>query len=96
MPIDENKIDTITDAASVFMTPPEIAVLCDITENEFLELLNDTSSEVHTAYLKGKTIAKYNHRKRIVDIALKGSASAQELVEKFIIEQSKAERDGKA
>lgn len=86
-------LQKITEYAALFMSPNEIAILLDYDIKLFIQQIKLNDSDVNRAYNKGKIQTKASVRKRIIDIALKGSASAQEMVRDFIVEQSKAERD---
>ena len=92
MNLTTEQLDKIEEAAALFLTPYDIAILLDINTDDFIQIIHNPDCEPTKRYNKGKTIAKFEIRKNIVENAKKGSTSAQDLIKQYMIDQDKAER----
>ncbi len=79
--------DKVRELAGLFLSIREIAILCDMPFEEFSSKINTPDSPLYLAYWKGKTTAKYLIRKKVIDLAIKGSPQAEALADKYIEEQ---------
>lgn len=77
----------IQEYASMFLYYNEIAVLLNKEVNEFETTLKDKHSPAYTAYQKGKAQSKVEVRKNILKLAKNGNVLAEQLVNKYIIDQ---------
>ncbi len=87
MRLSDEQTEKIKEYAGLFLTPREIACLMDLPIGEFTEVLQDPLHPAATAYLKGKAQSKYEIRKKVIDLAKKGSPQAENLADKYIEEQ---------
>lgn len=88
MKLSQEQLDKITEYAGLFLSPREIACLMGLDFEVFKESLFDGNHPASMAYLNGKTQSKYEIRKKVIDLAKKGSPQAEALAEKYIEEQS--------
>lgn len=91
MKITSEQLDKIEEYASCFMTWKQIAVLLDISQNEFMEMISDRSSDVYLRYTKGKTQSIFEINKGLVRLAKLGSPQAESLIKTEITRQEDAE-----
>jgi hypothetical protein len=70
-------IAMIQELASCFFVPKEIALMTEIDEVLFMQLCNDSESEVHRAFNKGWLQSEFDLRKCIMKLAISGSSPAQ-------------------
>lgn len=89
----DDQLDLVEDYASNFMTWKQIAILLQIDENEFRELLVDLNSPVRKRYNLGKTRSAYEISKSMVRLAKLGSPQAEILIKTDITRQEDAEDD---
>lgn len=71
------QLQQVTELASVFFTPKEIAVIMELDEDIFLEDVQMESHQLSKAYLGGKLKSEFEVRKSIVQLAKSGSSPAQ-------------------
>lgn len=79
MELTDEQLGLVEEYAAAFLTFREIAVLLGVNVYAFLELMKDKDSPVYYRFFLGKTKAKFEIRKNIVDMAKKGSPQAEEL-----------------
>ena len=79
MELSEEQLALVEEYAAAFLTFREIAVLLGVNVYHFLEVMKDKDSPAYYRYFLGKTRAKFEIRKNIVDMAKKGSPQAEEL-----------------
>ncbi|HNS47834.1 MAG TPA: hypothetical protein PKH94_11390 [Bacteroidales bacterium] len=79
MELTDEQLALVEEYAAAFLTFREIAVLIGVNVYQFCELMNDKDSPAFYRYFVGKTRAKFEIRKNIVDMAKKGSPQAEEL-----------------
>lgn len=84
MELTDEQLALVEEYASAFLTFREIAVLIGVNVYQFCELMNDKDSPAFYRYFVGKTRAKYEIRKNIVDMAKKGSPQAEDLSQALI------------
>jgi len=84
MELTDEQLALVEEYASAFLTFREIAVLIGVNVYQFCELMNDKDSPAFYRYFLGKTRAKYEIRKNIVDMAKKGSPQAEDLSQALI------------
>ncbi len=84
MELTEEQLGLVEEYASAFLSFREIAVLIGVNVYQFCEMMNDKDSPVFYRYFRGKTRAKYEIRKNIVDMAKKGSPQAEDLSQALI------------
>lgn len=75
------------------MTWQQIAVLMDVEEEEFRDMLNDRLSPASRAYRKGQTLSTFEISKSITRLAKLGSPQAQMIIRDDISRQSIAENE---
>lgn len=84
---DETKIRSLT-----LLPPSEIAILIRIDADQrdlFCEICkNHTSSDIYTAYHRGRLQTKYELRKTVIKLAKAGSPAAEPLADKYMKEQN--------
>lgn len=87
MELSKEQLSEVTEFARLMMQPREIAAILQVDEDLFVELCEDTGSEIHQAFMAGhmSTIAENN--KRIVTLAKQGSSPAQNLLKKMELDQ---------
>ncbi len=88
MKLSDDQLEKIQEYAGLFLSPREIACLLNLPFADFTECLFDGNHPVSMAYLKGKTQSKYEIRKKVIDLAKKGSPQAESLADKYIEQQS--------
>lgn len=93
MNLTDEQLLKIEESAACFMPAEEIAVLIDQPVQEFLLILKDESSQAYRYYQRGKVNQKLKLRKRVIETASYGSHSAAQMVESYIVEQTKSERN---
>lgn len=81
---DEQTLQVISEMASALMAPKQIALLCGIPWQSFLQALQDDTSELYQAYHKGKLKTIYTIRKAEVELAKMSSPMAVEQAERYI------------
>jgi len=81
----------IEEYAGLFLTIEEIAVLLDVDPAELRRDIRGGKSERSKAYNRGKLNSILEVRRQTVAFAKKGSPSAEELVQGYIIKQAKNE-----
>ncbi len=79
MELTEKQLDLVEEYAAAFLTFREIAVLLGVNVYAFQNTMKDKDSPAFYRYYLGKTRAKFEIRKNIVDMAKKGSPQAEEL-----------------
>lgn len=84
MELTDEQLALVEEYAAAFLTFREIAVLIGVNVYQFCELMNDKDSPAFYRYFVGKTRAKYEIRKNIVDMAKKGSPQAEDLSQALI------------
>lgn len=84
MELTEEQLGLVEEYASAFLSFREIAVLIGVNVYQFCEMMNDKDSPAFYRYFRGKTRAKYEIRKNIVDMAKKGSPQAEDLSQALI------------
>ncbi len=88
MNVTDNEIlDRIREMAGHFLSVREIAYLVKV---DFMLLYQDIhlpGTPAHLAYHEGRTSAKYEIRKKVLQLAKMGSPQAEALAEKYIEEQ---------
>ncbi len=91
MELTKEQLAEIEEMAAAFMPPSEIAILMHISsENRelFCEMCKSyKSSEVFTAYQRGKLKTKLELRKTVIKLAKAGSPAAEPLADKYLLEQ---------
>ena len=88
MNITDDQLEKIQEYAGLFLSPKEIACLLNLPYTEFMECIFNENHPASAAYLKGKTQSIYEIRKKVIDLAKKGSPQAEVLAEKYIEQQS--------
>ena len=95
MNLSEAQLKDIEDLAGLFLSPEEIAILIDVDEDEFTNLVAAKKGPVYTAYFRGKTLSKRDIHANVVKMAKHGSPQAEELAREMIVQQKSAERRAK-
>ena len=84
-------IDLIKEYASYLLPIPEIATLIGMDEDELKEAIADKTSEISRAYRLGKAETILDVRKQEVALAKAGSPFAIELMQDYMLDQSRHE-----
>ena len=92
MNLTEQQLKEIEELAGLFLEPEEIAVLMDISTNEFFAQLERKRGNIYQAYFRGKTTSKKEIHENVVKMAKHGSPQAEELAKQFIHKQLMAEK----
>lgn len=79
--MEQNKLDNITNWASLYFTPKEICILEELDFEEFEIRFVAEADEVYKAYQKGALKAEAERRIKIKKLANDGSSQAQTLIE---------------
>lgn len=77
--------------AGLFMTAKAIAIIVEIDYDDFMDALEDETSEIHKRYYKGAYTAEATLRKSIIKLANQGSSPAQEMARKYVEKQRDSE-----
>ena len=84
-------IDKIKEYASYLLPIPDIAILIGMDEDELKEAIADKTSEISEAYHLGKAETILAVRKQEVALAKAGSPFAIELMQDYMLDQSRHE-----
>lgn len=95
MNLTEAQLKEIETLSGIFLEAEEIAILMDLDESEFLELIRKKKGDVWKAYFRGKTESKKDIHTNIVKMAKHGSPQAEEMAKQMINQQEIAERRAK-
>ena len=90
MILNEKQLELIEEYASSLMSAAEIALLLGMNEDEadlFCETIkNHRNSPIYIYYNRGRLTTKYELRKKVIDLAKRGSPAAQPIAEKYMNE----------
>lgn len=89
----DEQLSLLEEYASNFMTWKQIAVMLQVDEEEFRDILSDRNSTERKRYDLGKTKSSYEISKSLVRLAKLGSPQAELLVKTDITRQEDAEDD---
>lgn len=78
----------VHDLAGCNYSPEKIALYLDVDKKAFLQLWNQTESEVRLAYERGKLVAEFNINNKQKELAEKGNITAAQI---FLKESEKNE-----
>lgn len=95
MILTQEQLDTIEKYAAAFMSPGEIAVVLGLDIKALSKEIKTEGTPAFHSYHKAKIEQKFVLREKIIKMASFGSNSAEQLVESYIIEQTRKERDGR-
>lgn len=84
----EEEMTAVHDLAGCNYSPEKIALYLDVDKKAFLQLWNQTESEVRLAYERGKLIAEFNINNKQKELAEKGNITAAQI---FLKESEKNE-----
>ena len=84
MELTSTQIDRIKELASMLTPVSDIAVLMDIDERRFREILSDKSHPASLAYRKGKAERALQIRKNELELAEAGSPLAVQLIGSYL------------
>ncbi len=84
---DPGLLDQIREMAGHFLSVREIAYLVKVDFGLLYQQILIPNTPPHLAYHEGKTTAKYEIRKKVLQLAKMGSPQAETLAEKYIEEQ---------
>lgn len=88
MKVSEEIIIQITEMASAYMKPQEIALLLDLDTGDFeYQVISKPESQISKAYFKGRAQTKLDLRIKIFDLAKKGSPQAEVLADKYLSQE---------
>ncbi|GAB3177608.1 hypothetical protein [Telluribacter humicola] len=87
MTLTESQLEEISELASLFFSPQDIAIITGLDVDQLLEEIATEQSSANLAYLRGKLKARASVRKTIKNLAIQGSSPAQNLVLKMMEEQ---------
>jgi hypothetical protein len=73
----QKSLSDITDLASLFFTPREIAIMLEMPADEFVAACQDENSEEYKAFQSGRLQSEVDLRKSIIKLAKSGSSPAQ-------------------
>jgi hypothetical protein len=82
MNLTPDKINEISVLAELFFTPAEIALIIEVSPEEFCQQFLHPG-KITTAYNKGRLLGESKIRKSIKELAENGSAPAQQLLLKI-------------
>ena len=85
--IDTAKLQLIEEYSGLFLNHEEIAILIAVDLEDFLREMRNKKSEAYKAYFKGRTLSKVEVRKKVIELAKKGSQQAEELTRQYIKDQ---------
>ncbi|WP_028521974.1 hypothetical protein [Runella limosa] len=91
MEITQNVLEEIEVLAGLFMTPKAIAIIIEMDYDDFMDALEDESSDIHKRYYKGAYVAEATLRKSVIKLANQGSSPAQEMARKYVEKQRDSE-----
>ncbi len=78
-------IEEIKKYAALFFKPREIAYLIDVDVDNFIDKINDDSTDEHRTYMIGILSAEVKLRTGLVEMAEFGSPKAQEELARIIV-----------
>lgn len=84
MELTSTQIDRIKELASMLTTVSDIAVLMDIDERRFRDILSDKSHPASLAYRKGKAERALQIRQNELELAEAGSPLAVQLIGSYL------------
>lgn len=84
MELTSQQIDCIKELASMLTPVSDIAVLMDIDERRFREILSDKSHPASLAYRKGKAERALQIRQNELELAEAGSPLAVQLIGSYL------------
>ena len=80
----------IEEYAAALLSISEISILIGLSSDEALEfqekIKNHRDSEVYISFNRGRLHTKYELRKKVIDLAKRGSPAAQPIAEKYMHE----------
>lgn len=82
----EKQLEMIERLASIYMRPSEIALLLDVTPEQFRSDINTHDSPAYKAYHKGKITQKIEVQKQMAILAKVGSPLALEQSNKALLD----------
>lgn len=82
-----DQLAQVREYAGLFLSYEEIALLIDVNYDEFVRAVRNRKSDVYRAYLLGRTESKVDIRRNVINLAKKGSPQAEELAEKYMMDQ---------
>lgn len=91
MEITPSVLEEIEKLAGLFLSPKAIAIIIQMDYDDFVDALDDESTEIHKRYYKGSYEAEATLRQSIIKLANQGSSPAQEMVRKYVEKQRNAE-----
>ncbi|WP_075317354.1 hypothetical protein [Bacteroides togonis] len=92
MKLSDEQLQQVEEMAAALLPPSEIAILIRIDADQrdlFCEICkNYTTSDIYTAYHRGRLQTKYELRKTVIKLAKAGSPAAEPLADKYMKEQN--------
>ena len=82
--ISEEILKEIEKFGSLAFTPQQVALVTEIPEEEFMNALEDKTSEIYRSYYKGVYTREAELRTVVFDQALSGSTPAQTIANSYI------------
>ena len=89
--MNDEQLSQIEHYASLLLTVSDIAMLMDLDEDWFREVVRLKSTPAALAYHKGKLNTKVKLRESVIRFAEKGSPQAEQLAESYFLNQKKSE-----
>ena len=89
--LSDEQLKTIEELSGLFLSYEEIAIMIDVDYETFKRAARNKTSIVYKAYYKGRTVAKLEIRKNVVNLAKMGSPQAEILTDKYIADQKISE-----
>ena len=90
MILNEEQLSLVEEYASSLISAGEITVLLGMGEDEsaiFCEIVkNHRNSPIYISFNRGRLTTKYELRKKVIDLAKRGSPAAQPIAEKYMNE----------
>jgi hypothetical protein len=91
MILNQKQLDLIEEYSGLFLNMEEISILLDVEYDSFRRTANNKKTDIYRAYMRGRTNAKLEIRRNVIDLAKAGSPQAEVLADKYITEQRVAE-----
>lgn len=92
MKLSDEQLQQVEEMAAALLPPSEIAILISIDADQrdlFCEICkNHTTSDIYTAYHRGRLQTKYELRKTVIKLAKAGRPAAEPLADKYMKEQN--------
>jgi hypothetical protein len=86
MKYSNEQLDETERLAGLFFKPDKIAKIVGIDQLEFIDQIDNSSSDLSARYWKGRLIEESLQREAVLEMARGGSASAQVLAKQYLDE----------